>query len=1242
MAFVPAWTSDIVGLQSPFEIIAVQDYGVRDGCDRYIVVIGRPLWASANPGTLWSMYFFCYYSVTASIELTSSVELPGTGDFRFSQTYGESMSGSEHTELLLNEIFLPPLDSDNNLGTLVLVYWEENTAVRDQQGNTPESASVRAQLAKTNTILELYVDTFATVHTTVLMRSNMVTSDETCGYLSFSIKTMCNLPDNSFVYVDDRQGRRPYIKKIAILPKQQPAADEFGQHGVVYTIIGVLTLHIDNYASSSQDIASDTTGQCEAQVEFVIARTHKNGVLAHRCDITPWVRDNPQHISVYQLLLREISNDKQILLTTSANDVMLVSTLNENSPQTVKRLVASRLSGDGDPVVFTIHNEYNIELQAEFVRHSRFRQSVYSWHSTYIPPTFLGTILRVNTEIQDETAGSVGVHELVMFTMMQSNLRFTSESNNFIREYAVTLQDTAAVQAYYNVSAGTGGLVQFKMAVGSGITQILQVKIEEKCDYMNCKGCRSRSLKSACQAAQTCATVNCVGTVINPNNILCVMGSLMKETSELYTSNADAAWFAVVELTMSVMRLAKVTGQKDVVYVESISNFIQNGFCETKDILAIFSAVMPSLIFSIYVAASGDSNNEASNFDIKYPMQSKIKEIFSPGVQLKNAALVSSITTVLYQIALIALHIISANSKLVLCGVDKLAEFSGGYIDVVDHDVDREGIDFCSSGSNIPDSIAPRSDRQIILDRIAIGAVDDSTVDIRIGRQSISPGSFVLDRARAIVWVRNYRYVTMFIWINAAFDSVLGILYGLSRLLSVFEEDNCKPKPVRFSSVLNCVCGDSPFIVHPKRRAQDRSDGALWCTGLLKMINSNGDIVYVDNNFPLQELAADLHLAGQSYIDCIATKNTAQCTEEHKLVYPSKYAKISRQNVSPLAVLTRCRENYNSKTWDEGIYGVYNPALRDAIVENFQVSRSDLDSMASEIDKFIAEDSKSSSVHACLIAGPNQGRIQACMNLAFSHLNKLQLDAVPPRPPPLRPSVLLQVLFLIFALLYSHGTGTDNAVPQQTQMLLDPSIIPDDFSVGAYFVYSETTSSSALALTPDACEFLSSELFDGNPEVAKCANTNSPDVCGAAGSDGSGTCRIAQSTFSYEQSIQTNIIDEFETTGITIMTPQQREQAIADVDAQVVLKYSEIKTCTGEAPRRAPLRPFSGFPFCLLFVVFCYCTSFLRQYIYVCVRDCMMHPMTRLDPFGIFCLSFVCCILLLHEFLKAIYLCVRA
>jgi len=323
-----------------------------------------------------------------------------------------------------------------------------------------------------------------------------------------------------------------------------------------------------------------------------------------------------------------------------------------------------------------------------------------------------------------------------------------------------------------------------------------------------------------------------------PNNVLCVLGSpvtvTVKETSEIFTSGAGTGWFAVVEITMSAMRLAELTGQKDEVYVESVSNFIQTGFCETKDILLTSAAIMPSLIFSIYVAAS---NSEASNFDIKNPMQSKVKQIFSPWVQLKNSALVSSITQVLYQTSLVGLHAVSANSELLLCGIDKLAEFSGGYIDIIDHDIDKQGIDYCSTDISSQEGIAPKSDCQIILDRIAIGAVDDSRVTITIGSHSISPGSFVLDHARAVVWVRNYRDVTIFILVNAVFDSVLGLLYGISRLLAVFEEDNCKPKPAQFSSVLNCVCGDTVFAVHHRRCIAQASEGALWCTGLLKMIN---------------------------------------------------------------------------------------------------------------------------------------------------------------------------------------------------------------------------------------------------------------------------------------------------------------------------------------------------------------------------------------------------------------------
>ena len=39
-----------------------------------------------------------------------------------------------------------------------------------------------------------------------------------------------------------------------------------------------------------------------------------------------------------------------------------------------------------------------------------------------------------------------------------------------------------------------------------------------------------------------------------------------------------------------------------------------------------------------------------------------------------------------------------------------------------------------------------------------------------------------------------------------------------------------------------------------------------------------------------------------------------------------KYASyFAVHKMSPLAVLTRCRKNYSGKTWDEGVFGLYDP-----------------------------------------------------------------------------------------------------------------------------------------------------------------------------------------------------------------------------------------------------------------------------------------------------------------------------
>jgi hypothetical protein len=129
--------------------------------------------------------------------------------------------------------------------------------------------------------------------------------------------------------------------------------------------------------------------------------------------------------------------------------------------------------------------------------------------------------------------------------------------------------------------------IHSEVKAGAGIAKTVKVSVAEVCDYMNCKACRTRRLKAACDSEQKCATVNCVGTVINPNNVLCVAGRLIKEVDEVYLTNIDVTWFGIVEISMSIMKLSKIRCTKNALYLESVSNVVNNALCETNDIYAV-------------------------------------------------------------------------------------------------------------------------------------------------------------------------------------------------------------------------------------------------------------------------------------------------------------------------------------------------------------------------------------------------------------------------------------------------------------------------------------------------------------------------------------------------------------------------------------------------------------------------------------------------------------------------------
>ena len=1130
MAFVPAWITQFENLDEQFTPIAVQDYGPRENCDHYIVVVGRPLNGARMLEAPFTMYIFCYLDETTSMAILSKIVLTGTEHFVLSrpELTEKFTIRQDETIKLVSEIFMPPLADINDRGALVVVVWDNQGSFAGGNNN--------------NAIFEVFVDSTDTVHHTWLLYSRDVNSNSVCANLHTSIMSSCNgaITDISQYNFINKDATSSSFKKLTILPKKQPPHTLYdtSKPHAVYTIIGLLNIFVE-YTSNDELIPTST---CKVELEFTFVQrrrfTSSNDVPA--CLVHNPAHDgtNNQNITVFSLFNDRILRRQELLLTTSSlNTILLISTQNFLSQQTqdVLRLEAILDYTTGAPrLMFTIVRKDQITLDPAFVYANQQRFDEYSVFRTGSVSKYVGLILH-------DAAGAsnqMSVGNLIVYTIKQSSTSMTTGSEGFIKEFAISLSTPVDMQKFQRYADNKDtqitktGELTFEMRVGTGFAKTIDVHIEEKCDYMNCKACSTTRLRASCEAAQKCAVVNCVGTVINPNNVLCVAGSLVKEIHEVYLTNIDAVWFGLVETSMSVLKLSKISGSRNVIYLESVSNLVNNALCETKDIYAALSAILPAFVFSIYVAVVG-SSQQNSILDIQNPGATKVRQTFSPDTQLQNVAMVSSITQSIYQITLVHLHISHAAAKLMLCTIDKFAEFSGGYIDVVNHDtelgIDGGPIDFCTQTPSMPSGAAAETNQQIINDRVAIGAIDNNVVDVKIAGVTVAPGVFKINVNQAIVWAKNFNYIMWLIWTNAAFDSALGILYGISRFLGVVEKEECKPRPVEFSSVLKCVCGDVPYTIDNTHRSELALDGALWCTGLLKMINTKGNLVYVHNPYSLEQLVNDIHSAGQTYIDCIAVKSEHNCASERADVYLPKYNKyFGVYHVSPLAVLSRCRENYNAKSWDEGVFGLYDPELqRDIVEKQRNTQKRDIQAIRIKVDIYLQE-VDTGVVHQCLIAGPLKNRIQACMTLAFTHLNQLQYDTN----------------------AASRQTARENGTPMP---------IFDEFSAMAYFSYDAAPGSPH----PDACEYLSSPSFLNNADVRKCKNADmegleTEKACGFSVLDRVDTCTIGQSTLAFEQSIQTNIIDEFRISNNVVYDTAK----INAVDTSVQARYNAVSTCT--------------------------------------------------------------------------------
>jgi len=135
--------------------------------------------------------------------------------------------------------------------------------------------------------------------------------------------------------------------------------------------------------------------------------------------------------------------------------------------------------------------------------------------------------------------------------------------------------------------------------------------------------------------------------------------------------------------------------------------------------------------------------------------------------------------------------------------------------------------------------------------------------------------------------------------------------------------------------------------------------------------------------------------------------------------------------------------------------------------------------------------------------------------------------------------------------LFTHKKNM-NQLPEQ----LRGDTVQDstETSIYEHFLYSKSEVADAQLM--DACEFLSSSTFDGNPNVAVCRQND--DMDGHCGNMDNTEYKMMMSTLSYENSIQRNTVDAFRVSTLSSLGVVEK----AARTEEVLTKYHEVASCS--------------------------------------------------------------------------------
>ena len=1052
---IPIVSDDIVNLENRrFKPLAVQDYGSSVGCDRKIVIVGSPI--VEDSGDKLTLQTLCYYyDITDGevFELQGPIlQLAGTEKFRYSEQLPLTEQGNINAVYnVIQDIQLPHVLADGVDATVLIMAWGVDFDF--------------------NGVYRIDVKGSQQNHGWVLQSNDFFVSLQ-CPQLLERARKHENLEEGDVFEVmneaDDYElsqkiENKPVFETIMVRAAERNADD--------YSLVMKFSFMARYQRLSAGGRRNEDGITYNTRSNIVYRKKFKTSVYLG-------IRDGnfqtPQ-ICIVHMDTGGAANQGlaslQSLITraTERNNALVTFTTGKTNHSNV--LLSIDLETDvitAEKVLFTITNDSDISVSSRV------------WKRYSAPSVNFDKVMNRGRWNDNSNFKFYYRSNMDSSLKIQRFRKMTPDGEDFESIFCVPGENTR-----FNTWLKTT-MLQQPVTSKVGIRQRTQVKVSGKCDYMHCSGCANTRVQRLCYAAQSCAIKNCIGTVYNPNNAFCVAGSMISEIIEFYEKRSLSFWYGGVELYMNIYQAA-VNGHRQSVSftMAELSNFYVTFFCEAKDVLSTLSAFPVSIVTTIFELTAERVSTTSDAFGISDRQKNAVRNFFSPLQSLQRRTLAVSISDLIYQIALGPLHFFFLKNRLVLCFADKLADISGGYLNIVDNRVGVEN-DLCDIDLTSENGIQGKTDNEIILQRVQEDAIVsyEKTVEVEnffdeerekftvIVKDFITAGMMRL----ALRWKSSYEKILLGFTLNTFIDWLVGLMGAIARVLTLVEPYQCHPAETAVSSVAQCVCNDTQYVVNALEASKNYENGSFWCSGPLKMINSVGNVQYVFNRHSFLFLKASLDSGKNSLLmQSLKCEGTACVTL--KMQVDSLFPEFSMVDVNPLAVLTRCRENFGSKTWDVGAFALYNKEIQESVEFTTGISVFELERYLSKIS-----DIMDPSTIQCLWQGPREQNIQSCMSTfrAFN-LNR-------------------QTEF---------GSGNVTAFEQ--------------------FAYVKDTSQSAFGERGhDACSFLSTpsfvdvEAMNVGKSIQRCMDT-SVSVC-SDDTVAQATCSMIMNTMSVNMATQSNVI----------------------------------------------------------------------------------------------------------------------